>query len=65
MTQDTHTGVSQIEGPEAGDDMLKAKSAAHVETTLGNLEYHNDDEEPEMHSSTWIAISAMCMLAFA
>ena len=34
------------------------------ESTLGNLEYKEDDKEPEIHLRTWLAVAAMTILNF-
>lgn len=44
---------------------VQIQAAEHLEDNAGNLEYRNDEEEPEIHLSTWIAITAMCVSAFA
>ena len=44
---------------------LKGSADRHVEdvpATNDNLEYENDDEEPELHARTWIALAAMFLL---
>ena len=50
------------------DDTHIATEAEHdelaQEATLGNLEYREDDQEPEIHFRTWLAVAAMTILNF-
>ena len=34
----------------------------HVTTSDANLEYNNDEEEPEIHARTYVALAAMFLL---
>ncbi len=50
------------------DETPKVTEAEHgelaPESPLGNLEYREDDQEPEIHIRTWLAVAAMTILNF-
>lgn len=50
-----------------GDTKLHITSLEHVEDHHDNLNlaYDNEDDEPELHGRTYVAILAMCVSAFA
>lgn len=35
-----------------------------ISLTEGNLVYDDQDQEPEIHVRTWVAVMAMCVLNF-
>lgn len=51
------------------DIMAMQTSLEHQEYSkdvqLTNLEYTDDEHEPEIHFRTWLAVFAMCMLNYA
>jgi len=63
MTEDQHTVMSPVVA--SGDSKGPIETIEHVEKSTGNLEYNNDEEEPEIHLSTWTAVAAVCVSAFA
>lgn len=62
-TQNSMT--KHLHSPMSLDSKVAVETKEDIETSTGNLEYNNDDEEPEIHFRTWIAIAALCVSAFA
>ncbi|KIX93008.1 uncharacterized protein Z520_11281 [Fonsecaea multimorphosa CBS 102226] len=58
--------------PDAVDQSVKSRSdqvsqytSEHVETTDGNLYYENDEEEPELHARTYLAVFSVIVFTIA
>lgn len=55
----------------AGQDVKPSSEHAfdlkseHVETSDGNLHYENDDEEPELHARTYVAVGSVVAFTIA
>jgi hypothetical protein len=41
---------------------VQATHSEHVSNSPVDLVYDNDDEEPELHARTFMALAAMCLL---
>lgn len=37
----------------------------HIQDIQQNYSYDDEDEEPELHATTWIALGSMCLLILA
>ena len=62
MTEDKYTTASPAMA--SIDSKVPDETIELVEDIIGNLEYNNDEEEPEIHLRTYIVIAALCMSAF-
>lgn len=49
---------------ELSADEKDVIDSVHVETIADNLVYTEEDEEPELHARTYIAITAMFLLNY-
>jgi hypothetical protein len=55
--------ASESKGSESAEnEMADEKHLELVDTPAGHLVYGNDDEEPELHARTYIALAAMLSL---
>lgn len=67
MTPETTIDVSPaqsnaIQPVDTATDEKRGNHLEHVETDLGNLRYDDEDEEPELHMKTWIALAALIFM---
>jgi hypothetical protein len=68
MTSDTPTEkvvsseIGQVPSPIAEKNSDEEQHLEHVKTSSLNLEYNDDEEEPEIHARTYIALAAMFLL---
>lgn len=49
---------------EKQDFSMKEKHVENSPDELKNLSYNDDEEEPEIHMRTWIALAAMWLLNY-
>jgi hypothetical protein len=61
-SQDELASISEKNHSEAEIDHLEATTIRDTQGT--NLVYDDDNEEPELHVRTWIALAAMALLNF-
>jgi hypothetical protein len=53
--------ISSPKGVEKAQESLREDC---LEDVGDNLVYQNDDEEPELHARTWIAVACLFMLNY-
>jgi hypothetical protein len=61
-SQDVPASISEKNPPEAEINHSEATTTRDTQRT--NLVYDDDDEEPELHARTWVALGAMALLNF-
>jgi hypothetical protein len=61
-SQDVPPAISEKNRLEAEINHLEATTTRDTQGT--NLVYDNDNEEPELHARTWVALAAMGLLNF-
>lgn len=54
--------TGQVPSPITEKNSDEDQQLEHVTTSDGNLVYNDDEEEPEIHVRTWIALAAMFLL---
>jgi hypothetical protein len=54
--------IGQVPSPLAEKNSHEEQHLEHVETSSLNLEYNDDEEEPEIHARTYVALAAMFLL---
>lgn len=52
-------------GVKASSDQLSQYKSEHVEITDENLHYENDEEEPELHARTYVAVFSVIVFTIA
>ncbi|KAN0116759.1 putative siderophore iron transporter [Hyaloscypha variabilis] len=56
--------IGQVSSPPGEKRSDEEQQIEHVKTSSLNLVYNDDEEEPEIHARTWIALAAMFLLNF-
>ena len=56
--------IGQVPSPPLEKRLDEEQQIGHVKTSSLNLVYNDDEEEPEIHARTWIALAAMFLLNF-
>jgi len=56
--------IGQLPSPPLEKRSDEEQQIEHVKTSSFNLVYNDDEEEPEIHARTWIALAAMFLLNF-
>ncbi|KAE9376328.1 putative siderophore iron transporter [Stipitochalara longipes BDJ] len=56
--------IGQVPSPPVEKRSNEEQQLEHVKTSSLNLVYNDDEEEPEIHARTWIALAAMFLLNF-
>jgi hypothetical protein len=54
----------QVRSTLSEKSQLEEQQLEHVATSSVNLEYNDDEEEPEIHARTYVALVAMVVLNF-
>jgi hypothetical protein len=62
MSPETAEPVLQAHSPPSEKSIGEAKHTDFVPTSTANLVYSHDDEEPEIHARTYVAVAAMFLL---
>jgi hypothetical protein len=52
----------QVKTPFAEKSSVEEHDSEHVITSSANVEYNNDEEQPEIHARTFVALAAMFLL---
>jgi hypothetical protein len=56
------SGIGQVPSPITEKNSDEDEHLEHVTTSEANLEYNDDEEEPEIHARTYVALAAMFLL---
>jgi hypothetical protein len=56
--------IGQVTPPIAENNSYEAQHLEHAKTSSRKLEYNDDEEEPEIHARTYVALAAMFLLNF-
>lgn len=56
--------IGQVPSPLVERSSHEAQHIEHAKTSSLNLEYNDDEEEPEIHARTYVALAAMFLLNF-
>jgi hypothetical protein len=54
--------IGQVPSPLVEKNSDEEQHLEHVKTSSLNLEYNDDEEEPEIHARTYVALAAMLLL---
>ncbi len=54
--------IGQVPSPLAEKNSHEAQHLEHAQTSSRNLVYNDDEEEPEIHARTYVALAAMFLL---
>jgi hypothetical protein len=54
--------IGQVSSPPAEKTSDEEQHLEHVKPSSVNLEYNDDEEEPEIHARTYVALAAMFLL---
>src|SRR4051812_31283192 len=57
-----NSGAEIVQTSIRDKNSVDEKQIENVNTEFSNMEYNNDDEEPEFHARTWLALAAMFLL---
>jgi hypothetical protein len=69
-TNSDHVDITQHSSPGKGEHISEHMEemeihAEHIQEIQQNYTYDDEDEEPELHATTWIALGSMCLLILA
>jgi hypothetical protein len=56
--------IGQVPSPPVEKNSHEAQHLEHAKTSSLNLEYNDDEKEPEIHARTYVALAAMFLLNF-
>ena len=57
-------GEATLEGNSKSHDQYELQETEYVEQSNANLTFDEDEDEPELHARTWIALAAMHLVVF-